>query len=235
MNLYILKLINNKYYIGTTNKDVIERLQEHINNKGSQWTKKHKVLKLEKSITNCDKYDEDKWTKIYMDKYGIENVRGGSYCEIKLNMESVNTIAREISHANGNCLYCNKKGHYINNCPKMFQINKKTYSKHLNYLNMSCDYESESESESESDYENDYASESDYENDYASESESDENNDEELDEGTYNIGNQYGEWKPIKKKTTTKTNNDGSCYRCGRNSHYSSNCYAKKHIKGYYL
>ena len=233
MNLYILKLINNKYYIGTTNKDVIERLQEHMNNKGSQWTKKNKVLKLEKSITNCDKYDEDKWTKIYMDKYGIENVRGGSYCEIQLNRESINTIAREISHANGNCLYCNRKGHYIKNCPKMFQINKKTYSKHLNYLNMSCDYES------------------DYENE-----------EEELDEGTYSIdneimywngeewheestnypghrdgtfGNQYGEWRPIKKKKTILNTNNGSCYRCGRNGHYSSNCYAKKHTKGYYL
>ena len=218
MNLYILKLINNKYYIGTTNKDVIERLQEHINNKGSQWTKKHKVLKLEKSIINCDKYDEDKWTKIYMDKYGIENVRGGSYCEIKLNRDSINTIAREISHANGNCLYCNRKGHYIKNCPKMFQINKKTYSKHLNYLNMSCDYESESESDDDEIF--DWEGEELYE--------------ESTNEPGHRDGTIYdSEQGYIRPKKSYKSK--GSCYRCGRNGHYSSNCYANKHIKGYYL
>ena len=25
------------------------------------------------------------------------------------------------------------------------------------------------------------------------------------------------------------------CYRCGRTGHYSSKCYANKHVKGYYL
>ena len=25
------------------------------------------------------------------------------------------------------------------------------------------------------------------------------------------------------------------CFRCGREGHYASSCYAKKHIKGYYL
>ena len=25
------------------------------------------------------------------------------------------------------------------------------------------------------------------------------------------------------------------CFRCGRNGHYASSCYASKHIKGYYL
>ena len=31
-----------------------------------------------------DKWDEDKKTKTYMEKYGIANVRCGSYCKITL-------------------------------------------------------------------------------------------------------------------------------------------------------
>ena len=37
-------------------------------------------------------------------------------------------------------------------------------------------------------------------------------------------------WKSITKKSKGK-----HCNKCGRNSHYASNCYAKKHVKGYSL
>ena len=32
-----------------------------------------------------------------------------------------------------------------------------------------------------------------------------------------------------------KKNTLNCCYRCGRKGHFSSNCYASKHIKGYYI
>ena len=41
-----------------------------------------------------------------------------------------------------------------------------------------------------------------------------------------------GNTKPFKKSYNAKSS---KCYRCGRTSHYSNNCYASSHVKGYYL
>ena len=43
----------------------------------------------------------------------------------------------------------------------------------------------------------------------------------------------YNCWRPIKKKKNKKSSS--KCHRCGRNGHYKSTCYAKKHVKGFYL
>jgi len=250
MNLYILRLKEGKYYIGTTSKDIGDRLQEHMSGRGSSWTRKYKVLKLEKTIENCDKYDEDKWTKIYMDRHGIENVRGGSYCQLKLDHNSIETLSREISHANNKCLYCNKLGHFVSTCPNKMNTTSKMYSKNLNYLNMSCDYESESDDE--------YTIETIEELEEAF-------NDANKEDGIYTYdGEKYiwyeGEFweesphtfcgsrdgtiytsqfnehiRPMKKMKKKKKNNSGKCYKCGRFGHYASKCYARKHVKGYSL
>ena len=113
--IYILKLKNNKYYIGKTNNPNF-RLKNHFNSNGSVWTKKYKPIKVIDIIENCDNFDEDKYTKIYMDKYGIENVRGGSFCQLELSKESINTIKREIKGANDRCYKCGESGHFANEC-----------------------------------------------------------------------------------------------------------------------
>ena len=41
--------------------------------------------------------------------------------------------------------------------------------------------------------------------------------------------------KKKKSLKNTKKKYSSTCYRCGRKNHFSKDCYATKHIKGYYL
>lgn len=112
--IYALKLKHNKYYIGkTSNPDF--RIESHFNSKGSEWTKIHNPVKLLELIDGDD-YDEDKYTKIYMDKYGIDNVRGGSYTSIILDNETKNQLVKNSNSTNDRCFKCGKYGHFANNC-----------------------------------------------------------------------------------------------------------------------
>jgi predicted GIY-YIG superfamily endonuclease len=78
--IYVLKLDNDKYYIGQTNH-FLDRMIDHFNNRGSVWTKTYKPLELIELVKTDDKTMENKMTKKYMRMYGIDNVRGGSYCK----------------------------------------------------------------------------------------------------------------------------------------------------------
>lgn len=91
VNIYVLKLEKGKYYVGKTNNPRF-RLENHFNSNGSQWTKKYKPLKIIEIKPDCDDYDEDKITRQYMDKYGIENVRGGSFVSINLEQSVIDTL-----------------------------------------------------------------------------------------------------------------------------------------------
>ena len=61
VNIYVLQLENNKFYVGKTNNLTI-RLEQHYNTNlrlGSAWTQKYKPIKLVEIIQNCDDFDED--------------------------------------------------------------------------------------------------------------------------------------------------------------------------------
>ena len=115
VNIYILQLEDNKYYIGKTTQPEI-RLDSHFNSNGSSWTKKYKPIKVIGLIPDCDNYDEDKYTIKYMEKHGINNVRGGSFCEFNLSEENITTIKRMINGVSDNCYMCGSKDHFIKDC-----------------------------------------------------------------------------------------------------------------------
>lgn len=114
-NIYILKLQNDKWYIGKSDNPE-KRFLQHKNGSGSAWTSKHKSLELFKVIENVSPFDEDKFTKEYMSLYGIDNVRGGSYTQIILPEEQKKLIQREIWSMKNLCNNCGSSEHWVRNC-----------------------------------------------------------------------------------------------------------------------
>ena len=115
MFIYILELEQNKYYIGKTT-NIAFRLKDHFTSNGSAWTRKYKPIQVQSIIADCDDYDEDKYTLKYMEKYGINNVRGGSFCQMIISNSNIETLKQIISHKTDSCYLCGVKGHYANKC-----------------------------------------------------------------------------------------------------------------------
>ena len=194
--IYVLKLENHKYYVGKSNNQTI-RLESHFSSNGSVWTQKYKPLEVIKIIPDCDNYDEDKYTLKMMNKYGILNVRGGSFCQINLSNDNIKTIKQMLIFSNDRCYICGQNGHFGKDC-KILSISTIPEVD----LNEKCDCISSFFS-----------------------SHKKKNC---LLKKVYNFFKR--EEDDIPKLQSKK-----KCFRCGRNSHVVENCYAKRHIKGYYL
>ena len=66
ITIYILKLVDDCFYVGKTN-NMEERFFQHTSGKGSLWTKIHRPIKIEKTFEG-DIFDEDKTVKHVSDK-----------------------------------------------------------------------------------------------------------------------------------------------------------------------
>lgn len=126
ISIYILKLRNNKYYVGKS-IDPHSRFIEHISGYGSAFTSLYKPISIEKIIHNAHSFDEDRYVKEYMSYYGIENVRGGSYSNIDLTREQINAITMELRGSSDACFKCGNSGHFARDC-YFSQMDSQDYS-----------------------------------------------------------------------------------------------------------
>lgn len=115
VTLYILKCKNEKYYVGKSNQ-IDTRICNHFLKNGCAWTKIHHPIRILEIIKNADNLDEDKYTKIYMKKYGIDNVRGGSYTQIDLPDYKIKALKDELCTIQDTCFRCKRQGHFIQDC-----------------------------------------------------------------------------------------------------------------------
>lgn len=134
-SIYVLQLENGKFYVGRSN-NVSIRIDNHFiddNSKKSAWTIKYKPIRIVETIHNCDVFDEDKYVLKYMNKYGIDNVRGGTFSQVVLSDTSVETINKMLRGANDQCFNCGSEGHFTSQCDTVI-IEKETEKKESSLL-----------------------------------------------------------------------------------------------------
>jgi predicted GIY-YIG superfamily endonuclease len=145
-NIYILKLKGGKYYVGKS-ENPLKRYQEHLNGSGSAWTKKYKPVSVEKIIEKASPFDEDKYVKEYMNKYGIENVRGGAYVTEELPDFQVNAVKSELWGSTNKCTTCGRSGHWAKDC----YAKKDITGADISSEDDSVEYDDDSDDESDDD------------------------------------------------------------------------------------
>lgn len=84
--IYVLELMNGKFYIGQTT-NLKKRINEHRLGRGASWTNKYppkKIVEIEEypEGTNLYTYEDDKTIK-YILLYGLYNVRGGQFTTLE--------------------------------------------------------------------------------------------------------------------------------------------------------
>ena len=95
--VYVLELKKSKYYVGSCASDeygMRKRIIDHLEplnfstEDSANWVKKHGIERVHNIIsTSCSDTGkllelENEVTKIYMIKFGWQNVRGGNYCHL---------------------------------------------------------------------------------------------------------------------------------------------------------
>lgn len=181
-SLYVLKLDKGKWYIGKST-DIMKRYQQHLTGSGSAWTSKYPPKSLVESRPITSTHDENNVTKDYMKKYGVENVRGGSYTQVVLDDSTISVLKNEFIGNDNKCLNCGLAGHFANRCRTKVEQKEQSYVYECDY----CDRVF-----------------------------------------TTRFGCSVHE-----KKCSEKDSDE--CYRCGRDSHWANECYAKTHVDGYAL
>jgi len=113
MKTYVLKLTDDKYYIGKTT-NINTRFFEHISDRGSgsKWTRLYKPISI---IATFDFECEKLLTLFFMKMYGIDNVRGSYWCRIQMKDETKKSLLKQIKDNEDNFQSLKIPNKYIDN------------------------------------------------------------------------------------------------------------------------
>jgi predicted GIY-YIG superfamily endonuclease len=116
--VYVLLLKDNHFYVGQS-QNVKRRLEEHVEGKGSAWTKLHPVIDIMRVTESTGPHDEQNLTVELMAKYGIDKGRGGRYVLPSLPPVDITAAQKDVWNYQGACLNCGDQRHYIGDCPHL--------------------------------------------------------------------------------------------------------------------
>ena len=110
---YVLKLLNDKYYVGESN-NVKRRIWAHSNDNGSAWTKRYGVVEKMECIPCTSNLHELVQTLEMMKEYGIDNVRGSMFTKpFPLDPSEKIMAAQLYCELHNLCRRCGSNEHFI--------------------------------------------------------------------------------------------------------------------------
>ena len=117
IHIYVYKCFGDKYYIEKSTLDGNIRFLQHLTEDNTcTFTNNYPPIEIIEKYDTHDLLDEDKIIKKYMMIYGINNVRGGSYTDLKLEDWQIKSLEHEFIYVSNPCLECDKHGHLAQDC-----------------------------------------------------------------------------------------------------------------------